>query len=104
MASAGSLVGWGQCRCSSRLTPKLDILRLMTRGLERLRRRGRRWWAISRRPWVRALARWSGGKGRLRGDLSACEADGAGEGEPVGVEAVLAGGVLHQGADGVVDQ
>jgi hypothetical protein len=39
-ASAGYLVGCGQSRCSVRLTPKLDILRLTTRGLARSRRAG----------------------------------------------------------------
>ncbi len=59
---------------------------------------------MSRSPSVSAVARWSGGQGRLRGDLAAGEADGTGEGEPVGVEAGGPGGVVHQGADGVVDQ
>jgi|SRR5450755_4252987 hypothetical protein len=32
IASLGGLVGWGQLRCSGRLTGQLLILRLMTRG------------------------------------------------------------------------
>src|SRR5450755_3237131 len=32
MLCSGGLVGWGQLRCSGRLTGQLDILRLMTRG------------------------------------------------------------------------
>jgi hypothetical protein len=38
------------------------------------------------------------------GGLSAGEADAAGEREPVGVDAGLLGGAVHQGADGMVDQ
>ncbi len=57
--SAGSRVGLGRLRCSSRLTPKLDILRLTTRGLERLRRGGNRRAVISRSPSASAVARWS---------------------------------------------
>jgi hypothetical protein len=40
MVSSAGLVGWGQWRCSGRLTPQLDILRLMTRGFWRGRRSG----------------------------------------------------------------
>ena len=86
------------------MTPKLDILRLTTRALERRRRWGSRWRAISRSPSVRAAARRSGGKGRLRGALASGEAWGAGEGDPVCVgTGVLCGGV-HELADRVVDQ
>jgi hypothetical protein len=38
MASLGALLGFGGSRCSGRLTPQLDILRLMTLGLARSRR------------------------------------------------------------------
>jgi len=103
-ASAGSRVGCGQCRCWARLTPKLDILRLTTRALERRRRWGSRWRAISRSPSVRAAARRSGGKGRLRGHLAAYEAEGAGEGEPVGVGVDVLRCGVHELADRVVDQ
>lgn len=103
-ASAGSRVGWGQRRCSPRLTPKFDIFRLTTRGLDRLRRGGNRRAVISRSPSARAVVRWSGGKSRLGSDLTSSEADGAGEGEPVGVESAGSRGVMHQGTDGVMDQ
>ena len=103
-ASAGFRVGCGQCRCSARLTPKLDILRLTTRALERWRRIGRRWRAISCRPSAKAAARRSGGKGRLRGHLAAHEAEGAGKGEPIGVGVDVLRGCVHERADRVVDQ
>lgn len=38
MVSLGALVGLGGLRCSGRLTAQLDILRLITRGLDRSRR------------------------------------------------------------------
>lgn len=40
MVSSGGLVGWGQLRCSGRLTGQLLILRLITRGFSRRRRWG----------------------------------------------------------------
>jgi hypothetical protein len=51
-----------------------------------------------------AVARFrrEGGKGRLGGDLAADDAQGAGEGEPVGVEFGLVGSFGHELADGVV--
>lgn len=55
-------------------------------------------------PSARAAARWSGGKGRLRGDLASSEAEGAGEGEPVGVRTGVLGGGVHELADRVVDE
>lgn len=38
IASSAGFVGLGGLRCSVRLTPQLDILRLITRGLDRSRR------------------------------------------------------------------
>ena len=49
-----------------------------------------------------ARVRREGGKGRLGGDLAADDAQGAGEGELVGVEFCLVGGFGHEPADGVV--
>ncbi|AKH82820.1 hypothetical protein AA958_11910 [Streptomyces sp. CNQ-509] len=49
-----------------RLTRKLDILRLTTRGLERLRRVGSRRTVISRSPSGSAAARCSGGMVHIR--------------------------------------
>lgn len=40
MVSLAGLVGWGQSRCSGRLTAQFDILRLMTLGFSRSRRSG----------------------------------------------------------------
>ena len=50
MASLGGFVGLGGFRCSGRLTPQFDILRLITRGLVRSRRRPSRSATISSRP------------------------------------------------------
>jgi len=65
MASAAGVVGWGQLRCPGRLTPQLDILRLMTRGLRRRRRSGRGSARISTIVCSCAAARLWGGKSRL---------------------------------------
>ena len=88
-------------RCSARLSFQLDILRLITRGLLRNRRLGR-WRCISAGAWVSARASREGGKGRLGGDLAAGEAQGTGEGDPVGVDAFVQGCLVHECADGVV--
>ncbi|GGX48913.1 hypothetical protein GCM10010353_73220 [Streptomyces chryseus] len=45
--------------------------------------------------WVRARLSREGGKYRLLGDMAAGDAKGAGERQPVGVEAGLVGGVVH---------
>jgi hypothetical protein len=42
------------------------------------------------------------GKSRLAGDLAAGDAEGAGEGEPLGVDFCLVGGFGHELADGWV--
>ncbi len=47
MASFAGLAGWGQLRCSGRLTAQLDILRLTTRGFSRGLRSGSGWARIS---------------------------------------------------------
>ena len=103
-ARAGSRVGWGQSRCALRLAPKLGVGRLTTWGLERRRRTGGRRSGVSRRPAVTAAARWSGGEGRLRGGLASCEAEGVGEGGPVGIDVGQARAVVREGADGVVEE
>src|SRR5919106_2794562 len=75
-ASAEGRVGCGQARWRARLTAKLDILRLTTRGNARSRRMGRSRSAISRLTQVSVLAAGSGGNGRLAGgaDLAADDA------------------------------
>jgi hypothetical protein len=105
-ASAAGSIGCGQARCLARLTPKLDILRLTTRGNARSRRAGSSRSAISRVTRSSVLVWGSGGKCRLAdaGDLAADDPQAADEGEPVGVELVVQGGLVHQPADGVVDQ
>ena len=72
-ASAGCRVGCGQVRCLARLTPKLLILRLTTRGNARSRRVGSSRSAISRVTQLAVPAAGSGGNGRLAGvaDLAA---------------------------------
>jgi hypothetical protein len=105
-AAAAGRVGWGQPRWRARLTPKLLILRLTTRGRARSRLLGSSHSAISAMTRASVLAVGSGGDGRLAGggDLAADDAQAAEEGEPVGVEVVVQGGLVHQPADGVVDQ
>jgi hypothetical protein len=102
-ASMTGLVGWIPCLWAARLTPKLDILRLTTRGLARWRRvmRNRRISLIVR---ASARARRSGGKGRLVGDLAADHAQRAGEGQLVGVQVGVQGGLVHHPTDGNMDQ
>jgi hypothetical protein len=105
-AWAGGRVGWGQPRWWARLTPKLLILRLTTRGKARSRRMGSSRSAISRVMRASVLAGGSGGNGRLAGggDLAADDPQAADKRQPVGVEVALEGGLVHQPADGVVDQ
>jgi hypothetical protein len=103
IASAGRWVDAGRPRCPVRLSFQLDILRLITRGLVRGRRVSR-WRWISARARVSVRASREGGNGRLGGDLAAHQAQGAGEGDPVGVDAFAQGCLVHEGADGVVDQ
>lgn len=103
MASAGGLPGPGAFRCPACLSGQLDILRLMTRGLARRRRRlSRR--VISATPRANALVSRSGGKTVLAGYGAPHEPQGAGEGQPVGVDVGIEGGGVHQLADGPVDQ
>src|SRR5919204_1935520 len=66
-AWAEGRVGCGQARCLARLTPKLLILRLTTRGNARSRRVGSSRSAISRVTRSSVLACGSGGDGRLPG-------------------------------------
>ena len=106
IAWPGGRVGRGQARCLARLTPKLDSLRLTTRGKARRRRVGSSRSAIS--PVIRAsvLAGGSGGKGGLAGggDLAADDSQGPGERPPIWVDVDRQGGLVQQAADGLVDQ
>jgi hypothetical protein len=79
IVSSAGRVGWGQLRCSGRLTAQLDILRLMTRGLTRARRLGSGSLRISRiaRWWAAAML-W-GGKSRLGAGGAAGGAEAADE-------------------------
>ena len=71
-AAAAGMVGWGQCRWRARLTPKLPILRLTTRGKARSRRVGSRRARISAMASTTERAKCSGGKGRpAAGSLAA---------------------------------
>ena len=102
-ASMTGLAGWVPCLWAVRLTPKLLILRLTTRGLARWRRvmRNRRISVIVR---ASARARRSGGKGRLVGDLAADHSQAAGERQLVGVKVAVNGGLVHHPTDGNMDQ
>jgi len=79
IASRGGLVGLGGFRCSGRLTPQLDILRLITRGLVR----SRRGWSVLARisviacSWAVAIVR--GGKSRLCAGAAAGGPQASGE-------------------------
>ena len=101
VAAVSRWPGWRGLWCLARLSFQLDILRLITRGLWRGRRVSR-WRWISARARDRARASREGGKGRLGGDLAADDVQGAGEGEPVGVDSGLVGGFGHELADRVV--
>ena len=103
-ASAGGVAGWGQVRWWGRLRPQLDILRLTTRGNARSLRTGKRRWRISARVRSQAAVRRSGGKSRLGRDLAANNTQRAGEGEPVGIGPGIHSGLVHDLADGVVDE
>src|ERR1035437_5073019 len=103
MASPGGVVGLGGLRCSGRLTGQLDILRLMTRGLDRSRRGP----SVSARistiacscavAIVRGRTARGGGR-RLRGPPGWWGTKERGWGFGVAVQ----GGVVHQPADRVV--
>lgn len=77
--------GWGELRCLVRLSAQLDILCLMTRGLDRNRFGGSRRSWISRRARASARVSREGGKRRLVGDVAAGDPQGADEGDSVGV-------------------
>jgi len=51
-----------------------------------------------------AVEIWSGGKGRVGDDLAAHELQRPGERRPVGVQVLSQRGLVHELADGVVDQ
>ena len=96
-AWAAGCVGWGQARWRTRLTPKLLILRLTTRGKARSRLLGSSHSAISAMTHARVLAVGSGGDGRLAGagDLAADDPQAADEGDPVGIHLMVQGGLVH---------
>src|SRR6266571_3465145 len=102
IVSSAGLVGWGQSRCSGRLTRQLDILRLMTRGLVRRRRSGRSSARISVIACSCAAVIIWGGKSRLGAGAAAGGAEAADERQSVGVEVGPERGVVHQPADRVV--
>ncbi len=79
IASLGGLAGLGQLRCSGRLTPQLDILRLMTRGLARSRRSPSVSARISVIACSLAVAIVWGGKSRLGAGTAAGGPEAAGE-------------------------
>lgn len=96
--------GRGGLLCSVRLSAQLDILRLITRGLDRNRRGSRRRSVISCRVCVSARVSRVGGKSHLAGGLPADDAQGAGEGHPVRVLSLVLGGLVHEVAQGVVHE
>src|SRR5450432_639881 len=102
IASLGGLVGWGQLRCSGRLTGQLLILRLMTRGSARWRRSGSGWARISATACWWAVAMLWGGKSRVGAGAATRGAEACGERQSVGVEVGGERGVVHQPADRVV--
>jgi hypothetical protein len=79
MTSLAGLVGWGQLRCSARLTAQLLILRLMTCGLERSRRSPNGWARISVIACSCASLIVWGGKSRLGAGGSAGGAEASDE-------------------------
>ena len=97
-------VGCGQQRWAACLTPKLLILRLTTRGLARNRRLGTGCRNSSAVVAVMARASRRGGKARLAHDLAANHSKRADEGDAVGVDLAVQGGLVHELPDGVVDQ
>src|SRR5450631_3735260 len=102
IASLGGLVGWGQLRCSGRLTGQLLILRLMTRGSARWRRSGSGWARISATACWWAVAILWGGKSRLGSGAAAGGAEAADERQSVRNEVGLECGVVHHAPDRVV--
>src|SRR5215211_3036566 len=100
----GDLVGCGQRRWKSRLSAKLLILRLTTRGKARSRRGGSRCRSASATACRVALASRRGGKRGLAGHLAPRDVQAAGKRQPVGIHLGVQGGLVHERADGVVDQ
>ena len=85
IVSRGGAFGRAGLRWWARFTAQLDILRLITRGLTRNRRLlSRR--SISAVASVMTVARRSGRKGRLVGDLATDHAKRGDEGDPVRIE------------------
>src|SRR5437773_6885545 len=103
VVAVGCWPGWRGLWCPARLSFQFDILRLITRGLWRGRRVSR-WRWISARARDRARASREGVKGSLGGDLAADQAQGAGERDAVGAGAGVQRCLVHEGADGVVDE
>ena len=103
-ASASGLVGCGHWRWWARLAAKLLILRLTARGKARSRRAGSRSVRISATASLQAVAISSGGKRLVADQVAAHDPQAAGKREPVRVQALGQGGLVHQLADGVVDQ
>lgn len=79
MASLGGLAGLGGLRCWDRLTGQLDILRLMTRGLDRSRRGPSVVARISVIACSWAVAIVKGGKSRLGAGAAAGGSNASGE-------------------------
>ncbi len=103
IVSRGGAFGRAGLRWWARFTAQLDILRLMTRGLTRNRRLlSRR--SISAVASVMAVARRSGGKGHLVGDLAADDSERGDEGDPVRVELLFLGSSVDEGPDREVDE
>src|ERR1035441_9898556 len=101
-ASSARFVGLGVFRCSGRLTPQLDILRLITRGLVRSRRGPSRSARISVIACSWALLIVRGGKSRLGAGTAAGGPQASGERQSVGIEVAGQCSVVHQPADRVV--
>jgi hypothetical protein len=100
MAWVSGRVGWGQDRWAGHLSLKLLILRLTARGKARSRRGGSRSVRISAMARRVAWAAWSGGKRRVADQVAAHDPQTAGKRPPVRVKALVAGGLMHQLADG----
>jgi hypothetical protein len=86
------------------LSGKLLILRVTTRGKVRSRHGGSRCRSTSAAACRVALASRRGGKRGLAGHLAPCDVQAAGKRQPVRVDLGAQGGLVHEGADGVVDQ
>ncbi len=102
MASAVGFDGWGQLRCSGRLTGQLLILRLMTLGFWRLRRGGSGSAMISATACRWAWLLFWGEKTRLCAGRSTSCAEAAYERQSVRDQVGLERGVVHQAPDRVV--